>query len=422
MDPKSNLKWVVIFSGARDRYQVPLALAMKGQLAKLVTDFYAPQHGTPLAGHLISERICAKISRRYEYHLGSRLVMWSLVGLLSDYLLKRPQADRDRHLATRAGNLARRSECGLLSYSYYGYDAFHAYGINRWPKVLMQVHPHPKSVRKILRRDLEVSEFGKESLLHEQELSSDPIRFEQLSAEALLADHCIVTSNFTKQTLIENGVREDRIHRVPYGIDVNPSLVVHKRGGPFRVVFVGQMMQRKGLEYLLKAWKKLRLPNSELVLAGRGRVDKNLLAAFRSEFVYIGDLSDRSLGQLYQDSDLFCMPSLVEGFGLVYLEALAYGLPVIATPNTGAADIVQDGCEGFIVPIRDVEALAEKLEWAYRNRHVLAEMGSAARRLAEQYSWERFRSNLVAVVKRIESEGSCNIEGVVSQQARTVSH
>ena len=170
----------------------------------------------------------------------------------------------------------------------------------------------------------------------------------------------------------------------------------------FRVVFVGQLVQRKGLEYLLKAWKKLQLPDAELVLAGRGRVDEELLAAFQSDFVYLGNVSQERLQALYDSSDLFCMPSLVEGFGLVYLEALSRGVPVIATPNTGAADILRDGEEGFIVPIQDVDALAEKIEWAYRHRENLAEMGVAARKLAEQYSWSRFRAGILQVIKRIE--------------------
>jgi glycosyltransferase involved in cell wall biosynthesis len=267
---------------------------------------------------------------------------------------------------------------------------------------LLQVHPHPTTVREILSKDLQISEFGKSSLLSEQELSSEPLRMEQLSKEALLADYCIVASRFCKRTLIENGVAEHRIHIVPYGIDANERSVRSKQSGPFRVVFVGQMVQRKGLEYLLKAWRKLRLPNAELVLAGRGRVDKPLLAAFASEFKYLGELADTELAKLYDTSDVFCMPSLVEGFGLVYLEALASGLPIIATANTGAADIVQDGREGFIVPIRDVEAIAEKLEWAYQNRAALTEMRTAARRLAEQYPWSRFRHGIVAAVEQVE--------------------
>jgi glycosyltransferase involved in cell wall biosynthesis len=273
-----------------------------------------------------------------------------------------------------------------------------------WPKVLVQVHPHPAAVRKILQADLDYSEFGENSLLSEQELSSDQRRFDQLATEALIADHCIVASNFTKRTLIENGVPGQNVHVVPYGVDIGVREVRSKRTDSFRVAFVGQMVQRKGLEYLLKAWKKLRLPKAELVLAGRGRIDTKLLGAFPSAFTYMKDLSDGELEELYDSSDLFCMPSLVEGFGLVYLEALARGVPVIATPNTGAADIVEDGREGFIVPIRDIDALAQKLEWAYANRPALAEMGAAARSLAEQYSWARFRAGIRESLNRIEGE------------------
>jgi glycosyltransferase involved in cell wall biosynthesis len=400
------VKWVVVFAGSRDRYQVPLALAENDRLERLVTDFYAPLDA-PLGPMLrrVAPSAHAVLGNRYKPGLSSAKVSWSVVGLSSDYCIHKTQVARDDRLAIMAGGIARARGCGLLSYSYYGYRAFNSVGLEHWPKVLMQVHPHPMVVRKILQDELEYTEFGKSSLLSEQELSSDQGRFEQLAAEALVADHCIVASNFTKRTLIENAVPEHNIHVVPYGVDVGTREAQRRRSNQFRVVFVGQMVQRKGLEYLLKAWKRLRLPKAELVLAGRGRVDANLLAAFRSDVTYMNNLSDREREELYDSCDLFCMPSLVEGFGLVYLEALERGLPVIATPNTGAADIVQDGREGFIVPIRDIDALAEKLEWAYANRSALAEMGTAARRLAEQYSWARFRAGIRESLTRIEDQG-----------------
>jgi glycosyltransferase involved in cell wall biosynthesis len=267
------------------------------------------------------------------------------------------------------------------------------------------VHPHPVAVRRILSEDLNYTEFGENSLRTEEELCCDPVRFEELSKEALLADYCLVASNFTKLTLVEAGIHPDRVYVVPYGVDAVSCSDRQRPDETFRVVFVGQMVQRKGLEYLLKAWKKLRLKNAELVLAGRGRVDDQLLSAFSPEVKFVGTLTDAQLRNLYSQCDLFCMPSLVEGFGLVYLEALACGLPVIATPNTGAADLVRDGREGFIVRIRDVDGLAAKLEWAYRNRQAIAEMRSAARRLAEQYSWSRFRAGIVNVLSEVEMRG-----------------
>ena len=401
------MKWVVTFAGSRDHYQVPLALAEANVLETLVTDFYAP-----LGGHIESvlchlpAGLLSILRRRYEPGLRSECADYSLSALLADYLQKTPYAVRDRRLGQMAGMLAKRKQAGLISYSYYGYHAFHHYGLDRWPKILFQVHPQPLSVRRILEEELSVSEFGRQSLLTEAEMGTNSPRLRELSAEPVLADDCIVASNFTKRTLVENGVAEDRVHVVPYGVDCGIFLShPRKEGGPFRVVFVGQMVQRKGLEYLLKAWRRLRLPDAELVLAGRGRVDKALLAAFASEFRYVGQLTNPELVALYGDSDLFCMPSLVEGFGLVYLEALACGLPVIATPNTGAADIVHEGREGFIVPVRDTESLASRLEWAYTHREELRDMRLAARKLAEKYSWSAFRKRFVETLETITKQG-----------------
>ena len=401
------MKWVVTFAGSRDRYQVPLALAEDGRLDHLVTDFYAARDtGFRRIFACFPDGARIALARRYEYGLNSGLVKWSLTGLLSDRLLCRSQAERDQRLAKMAGDLARRNDSGLISYSYYGYRAFHAYGLERWPKILLQVHPHPASVRKIFSEELEHSDFGGSSLLRELELSSEPSRLDELSGESLLADHCIVASTFSKRTLVENGVPEDRIDVVPYGVDPASPCAQAKEGCTFRVVFVGQLVQRKGLEYLLKAWRRLRLPKAELILAGRGNVDRSLLAAYSSDFKYLGAISNTTLKDLYCTSDLFCMPSLVEGFGMVYLEALACGIPVIATPNTGAADIIQEGREGFIVPIRDVDALAVRLEWAYENRAALAEMGIAARKLADQYPRARFRRGVLAVIHQVEKRGA----------------
>ncbi len=74
-----------------------------------------------------------------------------------------------------------------------------------------------------------------------------------------------------------------------------------------------------------------------------------------------------SLNQYYSTDNVFVFPSLVEGFGLVLLEAMACSIPVITTPNTAGPDIITDGLERFIIPIRDIEALKEKLEWCYRH-------------------------------------------------------
>jgi glycosyltransferase involved in cell wall biosynthesis len=113
---------------------------------------------------------------------------------------------------------------------------------------------------------------------------------------------------------------------------------------------------------------------------------------------YLASVPHTQLNQHYINANVFVFPSLVEGFGLVLLEAMACGIPVITTPNTAGPDIITDGVEGFIIPIRDVDALKEKIEWCYGHPAELAEMGRAARRKAEQLTWTRYQQQLSAKV------------------------
>lgn len=98
--------------------------------------------------------------------------------------------------------------------------------------------------------------------------------------------------------------------------------------------------------------------------------------------------------------DVFVFPSLFEGFGLVLLEALAMGLPVITTAHTAGPDFIQEGVQGFIVPIRDSAAIAEKLECLHREPERLAEMSRQARLRAREYSWDSYEQTLAACVGR----------------------
>jgi glycosyltransferase involved in cell wall biosynthesis len=107
---------------------------------------------------------------------------------------------------------------------------------------------------------------------------------------------------------------------------------------------------------------------------------------------------DEILAQM-REHDLFVFPSLCEGFGMVITEALSQGLPVITTPHTCGPDVISDGVDGFIVPIRNPQAIVEKVELLYRNRDRLEEMSLAALQKASQLTWGAYRSRLVADVK-----------------------
>ena len=125
----------------------------------------------------------------------------------------------DRQLGKRAAQIANASGSALLSYSYYGYSAF-TYFRRELPRILFQLHPHPLSARTILEGERAVHPDSAPSLNREWELALPETDFQALVQESRMADHWICASSFTKQTLVENGAAAERIHVVPYGVDL----------------------------------------------------------------------------------------------------------------------------------------------------------------------------------------------------------
>jgi starch synthase len=219
--------------------------------------------------------------------------------------------------------------------------------------------------------------------------------------EIQLADHIFVASSMTQRSVLAAGVVPDRISVIPYGAPIDYFYPQPKPDDTFRALFVGRVGPRKGMHYLLQAWQQLRLPQAELRLIGINELPSGWLEQFSSSVHYLPSVPHSTLNAYYSTASVFVFPSLVEGFGLVLLEAMACGIPIITTPNTAGPDLITDGVEGFIIPIRDVEVLKEKLEWCYQHPEELAEMGQAARKKAEEMTWDKYRQNLAYKVKNL---------------------
>ena len=223
--------------------------------------------------------------------------------------------------------------------------------------------------------------------------------------EHALADRIVVASSFAKRTLVEEGVDEGKIRVLPYGVgeqflEAGAKRGIGQRTGPVRFLFLGHLSARKGLRQLLDAWMGLGSTVGELVLMGGGdqrewRRIANLGVIFR------GPGSREAVLTEMARCDVLVFPSLFEGFGLVILEAMAAGLPAIASENTGGPDVIEEGKEGFIVAAGDVEALRKKMEWCLRNPENVAEMGRAAHRKASRYTWDRYGQAYAEIVREV---------------------
>jgi glycosyltransferase involved in cell wall biosynthesis len=172
----------------------------------------------------------------------------------------------------------------------------------------------------------------------------------------------------------------------------------------FRVCFAGRVELAKGAGYLLQAWKKLALPNAELVLAGEVRPEmKELLRTQADSSVRVaGVLTAAELAEVHRSSDVFAFPSVNEGLAMVLLEAMASGLAVVASELSGAADCVSEGKEGFVTPARDVDRLVEAIRWCYEHREETRAMGFASRaRVEREFTLEHYNQRMIAVYRRV---------------------
>lgn len=394
---------VVALAGARDQYQLPLALHEGELLEALVTDMYWPAERTwfaPFSRYILPQHL---VTARYRAGIDSRHVVISPTALAASITMRMTRTSRvnrfkDKALSKAAKRVAVKTGAALFCYSYYAFDAFQQAPDLPFYRFIFQVHPHPCTIRRIFQEESELVPQAKASLHLEHELSLSPQEFHGLASEPHRANGWAVASSYTARTLAEHGIPYEKIHIVPYGVNseafpCRPTSPSQNR--PFTIIFVGSMIQRKGLSYLLDAVKLLKYKAVRIILCGRGTIDKDLLAHY-------SDLDlDLKLGLPYEQliqqlwrSDLFVFPSLIEGFAHVVLEAMSCGLPIMTTENTCGPDVLEEGTHGFIVPIRNAQAIAERLEWGICHRSQLAEMGRISATQARLFTWERFRTGI----------------------------
>jgi glycosyltransferase involved in cell wall biosynthesis len=225
----------------------------------------------------------------------------------------------------------------------------------------------------------------------------DPRIVEKELQEYIEADFISVPSGYAKKTFLEKGVPEDKLIHIPYGVDISLFKPIPKKDNIFRIVYVGQMSIRKGIHYLLEAVSKLDFKNFELWLIGSICDEiRPFFKKYKGYFKYLGHLDYQKLYEYYSQGSVFAFPSLDEGFALVILQAMACGLPVICTTNTAGEDIVRDGIDGFIIPIRNTEAIKEKITYLYENPVICKTMGESGReRVSKGFTWDNYGDRMI---------------------------
>lgn len=394
--------YVCAFRGRRDSYQLPLALAESGQLDQLITDAYATGW-VRAAAKCVGASVQAKVNFRSEPGIPLHRVhcLWSMTALEHvrhkiGYPPVTTYRKLDRQFSLAAARRAAQTRADLFLYASYAWEAFTASYSHEPRKVLFQYHPHPELEKRILASDSEahpnVGELYSASL--KGRLPAEIVRRERDCWK--YADLVFCASTFTRQSLIEAGADERKCRVVPYGIEVPGVADDQPPGEAFHAAFVGSGWRRKGLHHLLLAWQRASLPaSSKLTLVCRV-IDPEMehLAATTPRVELRRGVAREELYRIFATSTLFVMPSLVEGFGQVYLEALAHGSPVLGTTNTCLPDLGNEKDGVYTVAPGNVDELIAKLEFLSAVLPANRQIREASRACASRFPWRRFRDTL----------------------------
>jgi glycosyltransferase involved in cell wall biosynthesis len=264
--------------------------------------------------------------------------------------------------------------------------------------ILERGSAHYSSQMKLLK-----DEHDKYNLNFEPDYNS----WKQELLEYELCDYISVPSNFVKETFISNGISESKIFLNPYGCNLTEFFPEKKKDNKFRVIFCGLGSIQKGFHVLLQALEILSKDGLEIELIHAGGIDSNMNSFFGKcsnvNYQPVGNIAQSKLRYYYSQSSIFVLPSIQDGFGMVITQAMACGLPIIVSENTGGPDIleIENGC-GFTVKPGDIIDLKNKINWFYNNKEESGKMGKLSLKAVEQnFTWDDYAKRYSLFLSRL---------------------
>lgn len=222
--------------------------------------------------------------------------------------------------------------------------------------------------------------------------------------EMKLADYFLVPSGFVKDSLCEQGIPDEKIIYLSHGVDIDMFTPTYKKyipGKKIKFLFVGRVEAAKGIYYILEAFKGLQDLNAELIVVGDVMNQRKQLESYTPNVRFLGLKRRDEMPELYKEADVFILSSLWEGSSLSMLEALATGLPVIASKYSCAPEVVTDYNEGFVVEPKDIDQLKDKIRWFCDNSNKIPEMSEKARQTAERFTWTQYGENISSIIRNL---------------------
>jgi glycosyltransferase involved in cell wall biosynthesis len=415
--------WICSQLGAREHYAVPRALHRAGRLGAFYTDFWAG----PIIRKLSVGRLRPFAARFHPDFIGrsSMVRSWNLQTLGWELFLRRRFADGSSSLKGRSPyhgfievgrrfarcvreHLKRRADLKPDSV-FFSYDTG-ALETLEWCRergikcILNQMDPNRVEVELVRAEERQWPGWAPAAIQVPEEY------FTRREREWSLADRVVVNSEFSRQALLRQGVPPEKLSVMPlcYEAEVRsrksePSTLDSQLSTtPLRVLFLGQVILRKGIQYLIETAKLLANENVRFDVVGPIGISREALATAPGNMTFHGRTGRVQAADWYRRSHLFVLPTLSDGFAITQLEAMANGLPVIATPFCG--EVVSDGVDGFVVPPRDAGALARTFQRYLGQPDLLVAQSKAALMKVSHFTLDQLADNLSGLENSLKME------------------
>jgi len=401
--------------GAREHYAVPRALQLSDRLGALYTDFWAASGFRRLAIKTAPQSLRSMGARFHPALTGGLVHSWNWRALAWEAELRfRARSGGAYGHYTGFVEVGRRFACTVRESlrrrrDFHGAAVLFTYDtgaleVLEWARergircVVNQMDPNRIEV------DLVRNEAGRWPgwELHPLEVPEE--YFQRREREWELADFVVVNSEFCKQALIRHGVPAEKLVVIPLSYEVEEggreatgagSMTAGRKqtpGQPLRVLFLGQVILRKGIQYLMEAARKLEAENINFEVVGPIEISQAAVASAPKNMKFYGRVNRAAARDWYLQADVFVLPTLSDGFAITQLEAMAYGLPVVTTSCCG--EVVCDGVNGFIVPPKDAESLAGTLQRYLMRPALLTEQRAAALVKSRHFTLKRLAADL----------------------------
>jgi len=412
------MKVIVAHPGRQHSYRVATALKKAGMLEKYVTTVYNKDDSIlmRLTKLFIKGDNLARASKRKCPSLKDEDVvqLCELQGLM---LLLLGKIDKNKKLYVwYMGYVSRCFQRKLAKYIIRNnVEAVISYDTNSeilWNilkvkapsviRIMDHAHPSRNYLFHVYRNFMEPSgEFVK--TFQACGYLTDKKKADSFGKEIRDSQYHIVASTFSLGGTVFNNIPKENVFKIPYGVNLNVFKPAEKSDTMLKILFVGEVNQRKGIYEVLKAAKKLQSDDIEFNIVGRGReYYEDLYLPYNNCANFYGHVGFGQLISFYSTSHVFVFPTLGEGFGLVVPEALSAGLPVITTNNCVGSDLIEDGVNGFIIPPCDTEKLVDRILYLKEHRKELKVMSEEAILSVRNLTWENYEQNLIKAIQEIE--------------------